>query len=624
MPRGDTRRESGRLSRDEEGRICEVRIAGKEPVLLPGRTAVLVECTVKPAVSQTPYEALIEQQENLSAHLQNGVFVCPTMVKVSENGRILSQVLNLAPCDVYLQPRTPVAILRAVEDLNEPVNVSLQEQRVSETQWYDKVLPEIDFGPNITESETKTVLGMLSMHKGVFSTSDDDVGFCDKIKHTIPLSDDTPIKVPHRRIPPHEWQEVREHLQKLLKQKVIQESSSPFASPVVLVRKKDGKLRLCVDYRALNNKTPKDAYPLPRIEEALDALKGAKYFCSLDLSHGYYQVPVAEEDVEKTAFPAGTGGLYEYLRMPFGLCNAPATFMRLMDHIFGDQNMQTLLIYLDDILVFGSTVEETTARLKMVIERLERHNLKLKPRRTPTFYEKWESGHEEAFCSLKEKLLSSPILGYPVFTEPFILETDASFHGLGAVLSQKQGEKVVVLAYASRELRPHEKDMENYSSMKLELLALKWAITEKFRDLLIGAEFVVWTDNNPLSYLQTSTKLGATETRWTAELSPFRFKVKYRSGKSNQNADSLSRKTQHGTEPQTVRFEQILAKQLEKAPRQTSLIPPELVQKVCDNTDQVWLREIGCKSANTRPSSTSTFPSFNQIKLIQLQQSDPY
>ncbi|PIK36840.1 Pol polyprotein [Apostichopus japonicus] len=154
-------------------------------------------------------------------------------------------------------------------------------------------------------------------------------------------------------------------------------------------------------------------------------------------------------------------------------------------------------------------------------------------------------------------------------------------------------------------------------------LALKWAITEKFRDLLIGAEFVVWTDNNPLSYLQTSTKLGATETRWMAELSPFRFKVKYRSGKSNQNADSLSRKTQHGTEPQTVRFEQILAKRLEKAPRQTSLIPPELVQKVYDNTDQVWLREIGCKSANTRPSSTSTFPSFNQIELIRLQQSDP-
>ncbi|PIK36839.1 Retrovirus polyprotein [Apostichopus japonicus] len=202
------------------------------------------------------------------------------------------------------------------------------------------------------------------------------------------VSDDTPIKVPHRRIPPHEWQEVREHLEKLLKQKVIQESSSPFASPVVLVRKKDGKLRLCVDYRALNNKTRKDAYPLPRIEEALDALKGAKYFCSLDLSHGYYQVPVAEEDVEKTAFRAGTGGLYEYLRMPFGLCNAPATFMRLMDHIFGDQNMQTLLIYLDDILVFGSTVEETTARLEMVIERLERHNLKLKPSKCQLFRKK--------------------------------------------------------------------------------------------------------------------------------------------------------------------------------------------------------------------------------------------
>lgn len=147
----------------------------------------------------------------------------------------------------------------------------------------------------------------------------------------------------------------------------------------MLVRKKDGKLRLCVDYRTLNNKTHKDAYPLPRIEEALDVLKGAKFFCGLDLAHGFHQIPVAKEDVEKTAFRVGTGGLYEHLRMPFGLCNAPATFMRLMDKNFGDQNFQTILTYLDDILVFDTTVEETLERLEMVLTRLSKLNLKIKP-----------------------------------------------------------------------------------------------------------------------------------------------------------------------------------------------------------------------------------------------------
>ena len=156
----------------------------------------------------------------------------------------------------------------------------------------------------------------------------------------------------------------------------------------MLVRKTDGSLRLCVDYRALNAKTHKDEYPLPRIDEALDTLKGAKYLCSLDLTHGYHHIPVDEEDIEKTAFRVGTGGLYEYTRMPFGLCNAPATFMRVMDKVFGDQNFQTLLIYLDDILVFGATVQETLERLDMVFSRLSQYNLKVKPEKCHLFHKR--------------------------------------------------------------------------------------------------------------------------------------------------------------------------------------------------------------------------------------------
>ena len=207
---------------------------------------------------------------------------------------------------------------------------------------------------------------------------DDDLGYCDVIKHRIILTDNIPVKVPHRRIPPHQWNEVREYMRKAIDRGIVRESSSPYASAVVLVRKHDGSLRLCVDYLAVNAKTHKDAYPLPRIDEALDAFHGAKYFCSLDLAHGYHQIPVAEDDIEKTAFRLGTGGLYEFTRMPFGLCNAPATFMRLMDKAFGDQTFQSVLIYLDDILVFGSTIEETMQRLDMVLTRLAKLNLKVK------------------------------------------------------------------------------------------------------------------------------------------------------------------------------------------------------------------------------------------------------
>lgn len=117
-------------------------------------------------------------------------------------------------------------------------------------------------------------------------------------------------------------------------------------------------------------------------------MNGAKYFCSLDLAHGFHQIPVADEDIEKTAFRVGTGGLYEYVRMPFGLCNAHATFMRIMDKVLGDQNFQTLLIYLDDILIFATTFEQTLERLDMVLTRLSSYNLKAKPSKCHLFFEK--------------------------------------------------------------------------------------------------------------------------------------------------------------------------------------------------------------------------------------------
>ena len=317
--------------------------------------------------------------------------VCRTYVTVDDTGIISIEATNLSDEDIYLQPRTAVSVLK--EAYEEPrvdiVNVTAEAVLVTKqvrVSSMNNLLDRMKIDDTLKSDERHHFLEMLQKHEEVFSHDEDDIGYCDAIKYRILLNDNIPVKVPHRRILPHQWNEVREYMRKAIDQGIIRESSSPYASAVVLVRKRDGRLRLCVDYRALNAKTHKDAYALPRINEALDALHCAKYFCSLDLAHGYHQIPVAEEDIEKTAFRFGTGGLYEFTRMPFGLCNAPATFMRLMDKAFGDQTFQSVLIYLDDILVFGSTVDETMQRLDMVLTRLRNLNLKVKPEKCQFFY----------------------------------------------------------------------------------------------------------------------------------------------------------------------------------------------------------------------------------------------
>lgn len=190
--------------------------------------------------------------------------------------------------------------------------------------------------------------------------------------------------------------------------------------------------------------------------------------------------------------------------------------------------------------------------------------------------------------------MTSPILGYPDFTKPFVLETDASFQGLGAVLSQDQDSRRVVIAYASRTLKPTERNMNNYSSMKLELLALKWAVTEKFREYLLGSKFDVFTDNNPLCYLETS-KVGATEMRWVSQLSQFDFEVKYKSGRKNTNADALSR-----------------------------LVPrpiPTNLRRAVEDTQSVGMEQVVTRSSAKEASST--LPNISRVEMIDRQAKDP-
>ena len=209
----------------------------------------------------------------------------------------------------------------------------------------------------------------------VFSQGEDDLGSTSLLEHTIETHG-PPLRQPYRRQNPAVRREEMAQVQQMLASNVICPSNSPWASPVVMIRKKDGSLRFCVDFRQLNATTVKDSHPLPRIDDLLDALHGARWFSTLDLKSGYWQVPIMESDKAKTAFRTSSGQLYEFNEVPFGLCNAPATFSRLMDRILAGLHWETCLFYLDDI-VFSSTWEEHLAQLRQVFERLRHAKLKL-------------------------------------------------------------------------------------------------------------------------------------------------------------------------------------------------------------------------------------------------------
>lgn len=204
-------------------------------------------------------------------------------------------------------------------------------------------------------------------------------------EHRIELNDETPFKEPVRRVPIFKREILDAEIEKLKNQGLIEESSSPWSSPLVLVQKKDKTWRLCVDYRRLNAQTIKDAYPIPRIADDLDALSGSKWFTSLDLNMAYHQIPMRESDKEKTAFGTPRGGLYQYKVMPFGLCNAPATFQRVIEQALSGLQWHITVLYLDDITVYSQTFDEHLKNLGLVFDRLNAANLKLKAKKCNFF-----------------------------------------------------------------------------------------------------------------------------------------------------------------------------------------------------------------------------------------------
>lgn len=328
-----------------------------------------------------------ENAENMPSA---SLMVCPRVISLSTPGttiRVPVRICNLSAHTVRIPPHSLLCSLNKVEVVDH-WNPQPTDEKQSATDDPDNSNTDLGWKINtesLTPEQLQRAKQVLGNWHHIFSTSSTDLGKTDIVQHRIRLVDDIPFKQPYRRIPPSMYEEVRQHLKGMLESGAIRESKSPYSSNIVLIRKKDGALRLCIDMRQLNAKTVKDAYSLPRINDTIDTLVGARYFSKLDLHSGFWQVEIAEEDRHKTAFSVGPLGFYECNRMAFGLTNAPATFQRLMETCMGDLNLQECLIYLDDVLVFSDTFDEHLKRLQGVFQRIEKHGLKLKPSKCEFF-----------------------------------------------------------------------------------------------------------------------------------------------------------------------------------------------------------------------------------------------
>nr|AAM00970.1 Putative retroelement [Oryza sativa Japonica Group]ABB47126.1 retrotransposon protein, putative, Ty3-gypsy subclass [Oryza sativa Japonica Group] len=426
-----------------------------------------------------------------------------------------------------------------------------------------------------------------------------------EIEFRIDLAPGTaPIYKRPYRMAANELAEVKKQVDEQLQKGYIRLSTSPWGAPVIFVEKKDKTKRMCVDYRALNEVTIKNKYPLPRIDDLFDQLKGAKVFSKIDLRSGYHQLRIREEDIPKTAFTTRYG-LYECTVMSFGLTNAPAFFMNLMNKVFMEFLDKFVVVFIDDILIYSKSEEEHEQHLRLVLEKLKEHQLYAKfskcdfwltevkflghvitaqgvavdpsnvesvtkwtPPKTVSqirsflglagyyrrFIEnfsriarpmtqllkkdekfKWTAECDKSFEELKKKLVSAPVLILPDQMKDFQVYCDASRHGLGCVLMQ-EGR---VVAYASRQLRPHE---GNYPTHDLELAAVVHAL-KIWRHYLIGNRCEVYTDHKSLKYIFTQPDLNLRQRRWLELIKDYDMSIHYHPGKANVVADALSRKS---------------------------------------------------------------------------------
>lgn len=313
----------------------------------------------------------IRQQIAMIQGITDDIPVVPAVVNASEgDANFTIEILNGKDKPLKLEKGEIFAELHQIT-LSPPDFDNLCEA---------EFLNSFDFS-HLSEAEAQELKRFLCKNREVFAMKPSEMGSTDVVTHKIELTDPTPFKEKSRPIPPSAYDELRSHLAELKGTNVITESKSPFCSNIVMARKKDGTLRLCIDYRKLNSRTKKDAYNIPRTDSLIDCLQGAKYFATLDLYSGFHQVKLDPDHEERTAFSVGPLGFFQFRKMPFGLCNSPSTFQRLMEQVLDGLTMLTCCVYLDDVIVFAKTKQELYERLSCIFQRLRKANLTLKPKK---------------------------------------------------------------------------------------------------------------------------------------------------------------------------------------------------------------------------------------------------
>ena len=303
---------------------------------------------------------------------------------VTSEAKVPVQIANIGSETVTIPPGTEIGLLYSIQEngrgMYDVPDTSAASAEVDEGT-IDELMKELKLESAVLSKAGKASLRQLVMEfSDVFSKSEADIGKTTLLQHQIETGDAPPVRQRPRRIPINLREEVERQKEKMLEEGIVEESSSPWCSPIVLAKKKDGSFRFCVDLRAVNSVTQSLPVPLPRVDESLDSLAGAKFFSTLDMASGYWQVDVAEKDREKTAFSTGQG-LHHFRAMPFGLKNAGATFQRLMELVLAGMDSKSCLVYIDDIIVFGETEREHLKNLEEVFHRIRTAGMKLKPKK---------------------------------------------------------------------------------------------------------------------------------------------------------------------------------------------------------------------------------------------------
>lgn len=504
-----------------------------------------------------------------------------------------------AAAGICLKDMTCAAVIEDTEacDTDEEL-LELGSFGKQEETWRDVHLPE-----TLNDAQKEDLTKLIQKFQQIFT---DQPGCTNVIQHHIKLTSNQPVRSKPYKVPFALRQSLREDIANMLKMKVIRRSQSPYASPVVVVKKPDGTNRVCIDFRKINKISVVDPEPMAPIQDVLEKIGDSKYFSTIDLSKGYWQVPVADEDIQKTAFVTPDGA-YECLRMPFGMVNAGATLVRGMRKIL--EGMDNISSYVDDVIVYTNTWEEHIERLRELFTRLHANGFTVRPtkcnlgaettefvghslsagKKTPKdnnitkilkvsqpstkteirsflgmtgFYRDyipnyaaiaapltdmtkkgkpnkvvWTEPAIKAYEELKLLLTKKPILQLPDQTRPYVLRTDASECGIGAVLLQEHEGMLFPVMYASRKLSTAEK---KYCTMEKECLAIVWAV-KKFNIYLYGKEFTLQTDHQPLIYLNRAKYENGRIMRWALFLQMYQFVVQSIRGKENCAADFFSR-----------------------------------------------------------------------------------